>query len=118
MVPMTLAFALAPDPRPVPGSTWQLPADLVVHDDPAAASAGFSHDELLVLDVDDDALDQPRLRAGRRITVAGRRSMARHGASALDTEVGVTLLMDPDDDRDPQALLNQAMMRLALAMAS
>ena len=50
--------------------------------------------------------------------VAGRRSMARHGASALDTEITVTLFVPTGSDVDVVALLNQAMMRLALSLAS
>lgn len=80
---------------------------------PSVASDGFAVDDLAVVAVDDVAGLVP----GSAWRCAGQRSMARHGASALDTEVVVRLLVPDGADVDATALLNGAMMRLALALA-
>lgn len=80
---------------------------------PSVASDGFTLDDLAVADVACGSA----LRPGDAWRCAGVRRMARHGASALDTEVVVRLVVPRDADVDATALLNAAMMRLALALA-
>lgn len=90
-----------------------LGAPLPVTDDPRLASADFTVDNLLAFPVDGDEVP-----AGGSWRVAGQRSMARHGSSALDTELTVRLMLPVGSDEDPESLLSQAMMRVALALAS
>lgn len=86
-----------------------------VTEDPRLASADFTVDELLAFVVDEPT---DELTAGSSWQVAGQRSMARHGSSALDTELVVRLLLPEGSGQDADPLLSQAMMRLALALAS
>ncbi|MEL4503377.1 hypothetical protein AAEX63_00385 [Luteococcus sp. H138] len=106
---MSLAFTA----RTPISDEFTLGAPLPVAPDPRLASADFTVDELLAFPTD---LNQ--LPSGSSWRVAGQRSMARHGSSALDTEITLRLVLPVDSDEDPETLLSQAMMRLALALAS
>ena len=79
-------------------------------EDPAVASDDFSSDVLAALAGEDPTPSGPW-------RVAALRSIARHGASALDSEVRVTVLVPGDFDGDEQQAANQVMMRLMLALA-
>ncbi|MEL4359012.1 MULTISPECIES: hypothetical protein [unclassified Luteococcus] len=106
---MSLVFTA----RTLPAERIALAGPLPVTADPRLASADFTVDELLAFPT-----DASELPAGSSWLLAGQRSMARHGSSALDTEITVRLLLPVGSDEDPEALLSQAMMRLALALAS
>ena len=95
------------------GTVVTLALPVVADENPSLASDGFATDDLAVL-----ADEGTGAAVGSSWRVAGRRSMARHGASALDTEITVTLFVPTGSDVDVVALLNQAMMRLALSLAS
>ncbi|MGO4958445.1 hypothetical protein ACTQ49_14460 [Luteococcus sp. Sow4_B9] len=106
---MTIAF----NAHTLTADSVVLHSPVPVTADPRLASADFTLDELLAF-----ATDADELPTGSSWQVAGQRSMARHGSSALDTEVMVRLLLPKGSDEDPEALLSQAMMRIALALAS
>ncbi len=95
------------------GTVVTLALPVVGDANPTLASDGFATDDLAGL-----ADEGTGAAVGSSWRVAGRRSMARHGASALDTEITVTLFVPTGSDVDVVALLNQAMMRLALSLAS
>ncbi|WP_420176556.1 hypothetical protein [Luteococcus sp. OSA5] len=100
--------------RTLEGERITLTTPLPVTDDPRLASADFTVDELLAFTAQGDELP-----AGSSWQVVGHRAMARHGSSALDTEITVRLLAPAGEvPDDPQGVLSQAMMRLALALAS
>lgn len=90
-----------------------LASPVPVTEDPRLASADFTVDDLLAFPVDGQGIP-----AGSSWRVAGSRSMARHGSSALDTQITVRLMLPVGSDADPEPLLSQAMMRVALALAS
>lgn len=114
-----LGFAPAPPTLALAAGRIVLDEALALVDDPAVASGGFTSDELVVVPVTSLPTTLP---AGTAWRLTGHREMARHGASALDTAITVHLLLPAEtagsQDESSDDLLNAAMMRLALALAS
>ena len=105
--------------RTLSGDRVRLATDLPVTEDPRRASGDFQADQLLAFTATEDQLAAGSLPAGTSWQLAASRSMARHGSSALDTEITVRLLLPSGaTDLDAEALTSRAMMRLALALAS
>lgn len=90
-----------------------LASPVPVTEDPRLASGDFTVDDLLAFPVNGQEIP-----AGSSWRLAGSRSMERHGSSALDTQITVRLMLPVGSDEDPEPLLSQAMMRVALALAS
>ncbi|GAA1394352.1 hypothetical protein [Luteococcus peritonei] len=105
--------------RTLSADSVRLTEDLPVTEDPRRASGDFQADQLLAFAVTDEQLAAGSLAAGTSWQVAVTRSMARHGSSALDTEITVRLLLPAQAGAiDAEAPASRAMMRLALALAS
>lgn len=81
--------------------------------DAREASRNFALDHLAAVVVDEDLVP-----AGVRLTRVGERSMARHGASALDTDITVHLLAYEGQDLDAQQVLSSAMLMVSLGLAT
>lgn len=90
-----------------------LRADARFSTDARQASRNFALDHLAVVLSDDELVP-----AGVRLHVAGSRSMARHGASALDTAVTAHLLTFDGQDIDAVAELSRAMLMVSLGLAT
>lgn len=91
-----------------------LSRDAHVTTDARQASRNFALDHLAVVLTDDVVVP-----AGARLRVAGSRSMARHGASALDTDITAYLMLgDGQDDVEIEPTLSRAMLMVNLGLAT